>query len=140
MFILIFFLLLSFTLKFAETTDGRANSGGVGGRESVSTTSLSLVATTTTPDTDSTTTEAELTAEGAEVASLCGDFELLGTLAGVGTITGTITSHDAHLLSALGHLVFVCFCCCWFCLKHFLKFLYKVSYLPRFFTNKQIYF
>ena len=99
------FLLLGGVLEFTETTDGGANSGGVGGGEGVSTTSLSLVATSATPDTDGTTTEAELTAEGAEVASLGGDFELLSALTGVSTIAGTVAAHNAHLLSTLRHSV-----------------------------------
>ena len=106
----IFYLLLGGVLEFAETTDGGANSGGVGGGEGVSTTSLSLVATSATPDTDGTTAEAELTAEGAEVASLSGDFELLSALTGVSTIAGTVAAHNAHLLSTLRHssgLVFI---------------------------------
>ena len=32
------------------------------------------------------------------------DLELLGTLTWVGTVPGTIASHDAHLDGALGHM------------------------------------
>ena len=97
------FLLLGFTLDFTETTDSGADGGRVGGGESVSTTGLSLIATTTSPDADGTTAEAELTAEGAEVASLGGDLELLSTLTGISTITGAVTAHNTHLLSTLSH-------------------------------------
>ena len=95
--------MLGFLLDFAETTDGGADGGGVGGGESVSTASLGLVAAAAAPDADSTTAEAELAAEGAEVASLGGDLELLGALTGVSTIAGTVAAHDTHLLSTLGH-------------------------------------
>ena len=102
----LFILLLGGVLKFAETADGGANSGGVGGGEGVSTTGLGLVATTTAPDADGTTAEAELTAEGAEVAGLSGDLELLSALTGVGTIAGTVAAHNTHLLSTLSHFLF----------------------------------
>ena len=100
------FLLLGGVLEFAETADGGANSGGVGGGEGVSTTGLGLVAASAAPDADGTTAEAELTAEGAEVASLSGDLELLSALTGVSTIAGTVAAHDAHLLSTLSHCLF----------------------------------
>ena len=89
--------------ELAEATDGGANGGAVGGVEGVGATGDGLGAGLATPDADSLTLEGELTAEGAEVAGVLGDFELLGALTGVSSVTGTVTSHDTHLDSALSH-------------------------------------
>jgi hypothetical protein len=96
----LFYLLLGL---LAETADGGADGVAVGGAKGVSTAGNGLLAGVATPDSDGLTLEGELSAEGAEVLALLGDEELLGALTGVGTVTGTVLSHNAHLLGALGH-------------------------------------
>lgn len=91
--------------ELSEASDGGPNSGAVWGAEGVRTTADGLCARVAAPDPYSLSAEGELTAEGAEVLGVLGDLELLGTLTGVGSVTGTIATHDAHLNSALGHPV-----------------------------------
>jgi len=90
-------------LELTETADGGSHSVGVGCGQRVGTSSDSLVARLAAPDTDSLTFEGELSTEAAEVTSMLADLKLLGTLTGVSTITGTISSHDSHLGGTFGH-------------------------------------
>ena len=91
-------------LQLAQTADGGANGGGVGGSQGVGATSDGLIAGGTAPDADGTALEGELTAEAAEVLGVLGNDELLGALTGVGTVAGTALAHDAHLDGTLGHV------------------------------------
>eukprot|EP00658_Telonema_sp_P-2_P020061 TRINITY_DN178_c0_g1_i12.p1 TRINITY_DN178_c0_g1~~TRINITY_DN178_c0_g1_i12.p1 ORF type:complete len:185 (+),score=44.27 TRINITY_DN178_c0_g1_i12:77-556(+) len=97
----LFYLLLGL---LAETTDGGADSVGVGGAKGVSSAGNGLLARVATPDSDGLTLEGELSAERAEMLALLGDEELLRALTGVSSVTGSILSHHSHLLGALGHL------------------------------------
>jgi hypothetical protein len=90
-------------LQLAETADSGANSGRVGGSQGVGSSSDSLIARGTTPDANGASLEGELSAEAAEVLRVLGDDQLLGALTGVGTISGTVLPHHAHLHGALGH-------------------------------------
>lgn len=89
--------------KLPKAAHGRSNSAIVGGAQSVCSTCYSFAAAIAAPDTDCSTTERKLSAERAEVACVLGNLELLSALTGVGTITCTIASHDAHLSRTLRH-------------------------------------
>lgn len=90
---------------FSETTDGRAGGSGGGCGDGVGTTGNSLLAALALPDTNSLALDGVLSAEGADVAGVLGDFHLLHLLTQGGTVSGTIFTRDTDLLSALGHLV-----------------------------------
>ena len=83
---------------FAQTTDSTADSGGSGGVQHPGTSSLSLSTTLAVPDTDSSSLDAILTAEGAGVAGVLGDFHLLDLLTQRGTIAGSVLAGDSNLL------------------------------------------
>jgi hypothetical protein len=74
-------------------------------RGSVSTTSSGLVATAAAPDTNGDTLDGVLTAEGASVGRVLGHFDLLDLLSQAGTITGTVLTSNADLLSSLSLFV-----------------------------------
>jgi len=57
----------------------------------------------TEPDADSLSLHLVLSAEGAVVFTVLGDFHLLDSLPQAGTITGTILSGDPDLLGSLSH-------------------------------------
>ena len=96
-----FLLLLG---ELTEAADGSADGSVVRGRLNEGAANDGLTAGVAAPDSDGLTAAGELTAEGAEVLGVLGNFELAGALTGVGTVAGAVASHDAHLSSALGHI------------------------------------
>ena len=66
-------------------------------RDSVGTTSCDLLATRALPDTGRVTLDGVLSAEGAGVLGVLGDFHLLHTLSQGGTITGNTLALLLHI-------------------------------------------
>ncbi|EPY30044.1 large subunit ribosomal protein L37Ae [Strigomonas culicis] len=91
--------------ELAQTADGGADSAVIGRAQGVRAASDRLRAALAAPDADRLSAERELAAEGAEVLRVLGDLDLLGALTGVGTITGTVAAHHAHLHRTFGHLL-----------------------------------
>ena len=90
--------------QLAQAANSRAHCAAVGGAQRVGATTHRLGARVAAPDADSLSAEGELAAEGAEVLGVLRDLKLLGALTGVGTITGAVAAHDAHLDGTLRHL------------------------------------
>jgi hypothetical protein len=88
--------------QVTKTTDAGAGSQGSSSAGNPSTTSNNLGATTALPDTDSGALHGVLTAEGASVLGVLGDFDLLDLFAGSATVTGAVLADDSDLLGTLG--------------------------------------
>lgn len=86
---------------FSQSSDGRSDSSGSSGGDSVSTTSNGLLTGSTSPDTSSTSLNGLLTAERAVVSGVLLDFQLLDLSSQGGTVTDTVLTCDTDLLSSL---------------------------------------
>lgn len=95
---------LSFS-HFSQSSDGRSDSGGSSGGDSVSTTSDSLLTRRTSPDTGSTSLDGLLTTERAVVSSVLLNFQLLDLSSQGGTVTDTVLTSDTNLLSSLSPVI-----------------------------------
>ena len=70
-------------------------------RDDVGATGDRLLAAVAVPDSDDCPLDAVLAAEGACVAGVLGDFDLLCALTERGTVTSTVFTGDADLLTAV---------------------------------------
>jgi len=95
-------------LELAQTTNGRADSGGGSSAEDVSTASNGLGARLALPDTSSLALHAVLAAEHASVLGVLGDLDLLDLLTQRGTIASTVLADNTDLLRSLSHFSELC--------------------------------
>ena len=92
--------------QLPQTADGGPDRGGGGGGVSPGTSGDldAAVLGAAVPDADGVTLHAVLSAEGAGVLCVLGDFHLLDGFSEGGTIASTILADNTELLSALGHV------------------------------------
>lgn len=91
--------------KSSETHNGSLGGDGRGSGELISTTSDLLTGLLALPDADSGSLHGVFTAEGRHVGGVLTDLELLHNLSERSTISSTVLSADADLLSSLSHFV-----------------------------------
>uniref|UniRef100_A0A6U3UUD2 Uncharacterized protein n=1 Tax=Ditylum brightwellii TaxID=49249 RepID=A0A6U3UUD2_9STRA len=100
-FFLVFLNLLG--LQFPQTGNSTADCDGTSSGECVSTTGNSLAAALAAPNSCASTLDGVLTAESTTVCGVLTNLDLTEKLTQSGTVTGSVLSCDANLLSALSH-------------------------------------
>ena len=89
--------LSSLTLGLSQSLDGSLGSDGSRGAQHVSTTSHDLLASQALPDTGGLSLHGVLSAEGAAVLGVLGDFHLLDDLSERSTVSGTVFTANSDL-------------------------------------------
>jgi hypothetical protein len=92
-----------FSLQFSQTSNCRANSYSRSGRKRISSSSDSLTAGTTRPNSSAGTLHGVLSAKDTMVSRVLGDFNLSQKLTQSRTISGSVLSCDSDLLRASSH-------------------------------------
>ena len=111
-----YFPSLSFS-HISQSSNGRSNSGGSSGGDSVSTPGNGFTTRSTRPDTNSTSSDSSFTTERTIVSSVLLNFQFFDLSSQRRTVSDTVFTSDTNLLcsfSPVMNVIFSCVCVCFF--------------------------